>query len=577
MTTGAQFLSRISVSVDAFRRSWGNPEQAVAASLQSTRAERYARLWQLYDGTAFDNMEEWAQYRRAFGLYRQIRLVWDHVHSLVEFYATHIWPGTLAADGLALPDGVQNAIPLAKDTDRKLAAAIGQLWLWWNFQQTKDILARYTAALGELLVELIDDPDRGKLVLNMVWPAYVKDIRLDESGNVKYYCIQYQAWDEDRKEYFTYRREVDKTSFRTYKNGRPFDYTSSTRQTSEATGGTVVYSDMDTTGDNSGIENPYGFVPACWFRHTPVLGVRGEPAAWATLGQLDELNSLFSHIIDKTHINLRAPIIVAGNIAPNAFKRALDNMVGQVKRTFTEELTSPRGDAENLNVLQGPAGTGISTIEIHISEAVLALDRMVATIERKCPEVTFYDRLRNMTQLTGAAASRLMGDVEHRVKSIASGYDRQLIKLQQMGVAIAGWRLEQGDGTWSDKNGEQQKFTGFNLDSYDQGDLDHNVMPRELLPLTALERAQMLQAKKLVFPSLPELQIAEELGYDKAQAEEWIADAEAKKLEEQQQAFDQQVELATIPRPAGAPPGGPQRGQSNQNRNTGRQPVSRSE
>ena len=152
-------------------RSWGNPEQQIEAADQRVRSERYARLWDLYTGVAFDDMTAWAEYRRHHGLYRQIRLLWDHAHSLVEFYATHIWSGSLAEDGLDLPDGVDNAVPLAQDTDPKLAAAVGQLWLWWNFQEQMTMIPRYGAALGEVMVELIDDVERGKILMEMIWPA----------------------------------------------------------------------------------------------------------------------------------------------------------------------------------------------------------------------------------------------------------------------------------------------------------------------------------------------------------------------------------------------------------------------
>src|SRR4030095_16169017 len=136
-----------------FYRTWGGPDTQQQASEVDLRVYRYQRLWDYYQGTAFDDVEAWAKYRQAFGLYRQIRLVWDHVHALVEFYATHVWSGTLSLHGESLPDGVQNAIPLAEDTDHELVVAIGQLWSWWNFQEQMTTLVRYTAALGEFLVE----------------------------------------------------------------------------------------------------------------------------------------------------------------------------------------------------------------------------------------------------------------------------------------------------------------------------------------------------------------------------------------------------------------------------------------
>ena len=558
---------RFDIATKSFLRSWGSPELAAEADDQAARAERYNHLWDLYQGTAFSDLDMYAKYRRAYGLYRQTRLIWDHVHSLVEFYAAHVYPGSLASDGLNLPDGVPNAIPLARDTDEALAAAIGQLWMWWSFQESKNMIVRYTAAVGEFMVELKDVPERGKVLLDFVWPAYVRDLRLDEVGNILSYAIQYQAYDKDAQQYFVYRREVDKEVIRTYRDGKPFDY--STLANGSIDGGPAssgVGNLFPLTDADRGFErpNPYGFVPAVWFRHIKTIGSRGEPALWSTQSEMDEVNSLFSHMIDKAHVSLRAPIVVSGNIAPNALKQALNTMYGAVKRTFTEDLDDAQNDRELLNVLQGPAGTNVSTIELKISEATQALDRIIAGIERKCPEVTYYEQMRSMTQITGAAANRLLGDVDHKLRAAASGYDRQLTKLQQMGVAICGWRMANGDDAWSDRTDAQEKFSPFDLESYVKGQLNHDIMPRDLVPLTPMERIEIASAKKKLLPMIPDVKIAEELGYDTDEFAKWEVAWEQEQAEQMQQHMEQMQQVATIRRPEGAPPGGPQRGAQQQ-------------
>ena len=526
-----------------FYRTWGGVDQTISAHEYDVRLYRYQRLWDYYQGTAFDDLEAWAQYRRAFALYRQIRLVWDHVHALVEFYATHVWSGTLPLDGKRLPDGVTNAIPLADDTPDGLASAIGQLWQWWNFQEAMTMLVRYVAALGEYLVELSDDVERGKINLNYWWPGYVTLIDLDEAGNVKHYIIEYEAWDEAEQRFFYFRREVDKTSFRTYR--------------SETMAAPDAFREVSTT------PNPYGFVPAVWFRHIRIMGNHGEPALWATQSELDEVNGLFSHIIDKSHVSLNAPIVISGNIAPTVFKRSLDNMVSAARNVFTEDEDEPREGREDLNILEGPAGTSVSTIQLNVTDAARILDRIIAGIERKVPEVTFYEQLRSMTQLTGPAASRLLGDVEHKLRSVAGNYDRSLIKLTQMGVAVAGFRQNEGMGGWAVQNDQQTKFASFDLDSFLAGDLNFDIMPRELVPMTARERYELLLLKKQVLPDLPEEQLAKEGGY----SEEAVKAFKMPTAEEQAELRELKQEMFTEGgpagpgRPPGAPPGGPQGGQ----------------
>lgn len=557
-----------------FLRSWGNPEQQYAID-QQTRAYRYARDWDLYSGVAFSNQYDWAEYKKTYGLYRAIRQIWDHTHQLVEFYVSHIWSGSLASDGLTLPEGVPNAVPLSSTIDPTLAAAIGQLWTWWNFQETKDLIVRYTAALGEMLVELTDDPERGKVMLNLVWPAYVKSVVLDEAGNLKEYVIEYVVKDRKTQKTFQYRRKVDGEFFTTYKDGEPFDYTKDPLPVGTQPYGDYVVGDgdgewQDSEADGSKIVNPYGFVPAVWFRHFRTLGVRGEPAIWATRSELDEANQLFSHLLDKAHVTLEAPIIVSGNVAPNALQRAMTNMVGTAKRLGSDLLGDDAPiEREGLNVLEGPAGTRVETIELKITDAMLALDRIVAGIERKCPEITLYQELRRMTQVTGPASVQLLGDVNKNVAKLSSGYDRNLIRIHQMAVTICGMRLAEGEGKWADASIEQQKFAGFNLDSYDAGKLDHTIMPRNVVPTTAEEVYALLQQKKTVLGDLiPPRVLALEGGYKEEEVAKWEKEQEdrAQKAMEQQQAL-----AAASPTPIrppgknGAPPGGPQRGAPSQN------------
>jgi hypothetical protein len=562
-----------STSRRAFLRTWGNPETTNRARPLDVRTYRYQRLYELYDGTAFNIADHWTQYKAAFNLYRYIRQIWDHVHELVEFYAMHIWSGSLASDGKHLPDGIANAVPLAEDVDDDLAAAIAQLWSWWNFQENMILIPRYVAMLGELLVELHDDPERGKIEIELIWPGYVSDIRLDKVGNVIYYCIEYSYFDRDDGQYHTYKREVDKRSFRTFRDGDPYNFDASpvpdgTDPDGEPYGlGYGAYSTPYVTEDDEDgyeVENPYGFVPAVWFRHYKTIGVRGEPALWSTQAALDELNGLLSHMMDKTHVNLEAPILISGNIAVNRLQKAFTNMYGAVKRTFTADADDD-GD-EDLNVLQGPQGTTFATLEIDISKADVALQRIERTIERKCPEVTFYSQLRQMTQLTGPSANSLLGDVSRKVRIVASGHDRELVKLQQMGVSIGGMRYQEGLGGWAEPTEAQEKFSGYDLESFEKGELNHDIMPRDLVPPTAKDKLDVLAMKKNVMPWLPADQIAHEAGYNREDALKWEAEWEKKQEEKAQQAMEQQQQQIQLRKPVGAPPGGPQRGAPTQNK-----------
>jgi hypothetical protein len=197
------------------------------------------------------------------------------------------------------------------------------------------------------------------------------------------------------------------------------------------------------------------------------------------------------------------------------------------------------------------------------------LDRITKSIERKCPEIIFYSELRSMTQVTGPSASKLLGDVDRKVRQIASGYDQDLIKTHQMSTAIGGWRLQQGVDGWADPSEAQQKFDGFNLESYAKGDLNFDIMPRDIVPMSTRDRYELLQMKKTVLPFLPPEQLAKEGGYhDETKIKQWVSDFEAKQQEQMQMQMKQQESKIEAKKPVGAPEGGPQRGAPNQNRKT---------
>lgn len=519
-------------------RSYGTPDRAKEVSDQLIRAYRYELLYQIAVGTAYDDLSLWAEYRRRFGLYRHTRHLWNHAASVLDFYAYRVWSGTIADDGLTLPDGVENMVPLAKDTDPALAAAAAALLHDWSFQDRAALIVRNTAILGEQLIELKDIAGAGRVTLETVWPAFVKEVDVNEAGDLKSYVLEYRVTEKVERNgraqdvTYTYRREMDETSFRTFRDGKPYSYP-------DGRGGETP----------SVIENPYGFVPAVWMRHHRTLGVRGESALVGTLAAADEVNSLLSHLMDKTHVALKAPVVVSGNFALNALQRAIGSLQSMTRRGATEDYEANTDFREEQDILEAPQGTRVETIDVNLAQAREVVNDLKSGVEKSIPETTVFEELRKMTQITGPAAARLFGDVEPKYRSVASGYDRSLIKLLQMGIAMSGWRVNMGDwdGTRTvDELGNpmvgglterQERFRPFNLGSYGRGELNLVIMPRQLFPLTLDERLRNSEVKRRVLPSLPEQVIGEELGYDVGEYEQWIAQAEAKKIEEQERAL----------------------------------------
>src|SRR6266702_2410895 len=432
----------------AARRVFEDPSTSHNQLLYLNQQAAYNLLWSYYNNAMFERIVTtagalnsvtfaggWSVYKQNYNLYRNIRMIYNPTRRLVDFYAGQVYPGVLSEDGLKLPDGVPLAVPFSEDTSKELKSAIAQLWQWSNWQARKSVHVRFSAALGNTLIEIADDVEHGQVSMNVIWPGFVVGLKLDSADNVKSYAIQYLAQDETGG--YLYRKEVDKREFRYYRNGEPFDY-----------------------GDGQVAENPYGFCPAVWLKHVDIGGQHGSPAIAGSFGKIDELNNLASHFHDQIHKIIGAPMLISSSTA-------IANISQVTKRVPTSEFVEPATDQESILLLKGSADSKVSSL---------------------AGKLDLAGTLAAMSQVTGPAAARLVGDVANRFAEVAAIVDQANVKLFQMAVAIAGFRAN--SGAWGSLNRQQQKFTPFDLSSYDKGDLDMAIMPRPLLVPTRQEIGQ---------------------------------------------------------------------------------------
>lgn len=452
-----RWLMALKIGYDAFLRALPGPGDSGPRDPFAAQRARYNYLWHYYQNTAFDDLALWSGYKARNRLYRHIRSVYNPARRLVDFYAGTVYQGVLTTDARRLPGGVQTAIPFAEDTDPALLAAVGQLWRWSNWQSNMGVMVRYGAALGDCLVDIVDDVQNRKVYFDVLWPGWVADLELDSMGNVKRRAIEYIVDPgEPGQGRYTYRHEIDGDEIRTYRNGELYDY----------------------DGAGAVQPNPYGFVPSVWIRHTNVGGDHGDPAL-RNLGKWDELNALAAHALDQVHMLLATPPLISGNGV---------SIVGgrPQKDAATVELDDPSAGRERLRLIRGDAGSDIKHLHLDAGQTLEHIDRLIKEVEADHPEITMYNQLREMTQVTGPGADRLFGDVASLVLAARAEYDTQSVKLFQMGTAIAGWRLARGD--WGETDRQRAVFAGYDLESYGRGDLDLEILPRPLVPVSPTEQ-----------------------------------------------------------------------------------------
>ena len=462
-------MSAYNGAVDGWRNAGPTPRELTA------QQGRYVEAWSLYSGSLFESTLQSSPYRNDPTIYNQTKLLWKHAEAIVDFYAGVVYQGALPVSGTALPAGAVSAIPIDPQTPEgektdQLLAAISELYAAWNWQQQMSLRPMYGAALGDVLTELVDDPDRRFVYPQTVWPGYVTQIELDYVGNVRSYTLEYSVTERKdngialsqavTSETYQYAKQVDGEALRYYKNGRPFDY-----------------------GDGAVIKNPYGFVPAIWDRHR--IGAPGDPrgrsAIDGTRQALLQLNSIFSHAFDFQRKAFFAPIMIAGKGATKGSDKTHDV-------TSAPTAFDVVGVPENASLLQPMFDIG-KTSEM--------LESLREGIINENPEARFYQEMRAMQQVTAPGAERLMGDVKNRVDLARSGYDSQTIKLLQMAISICGMRVHGPE--WRSGGGLDRRrsvFLPFDLQSFSKGDLAFTIEPRPIVYPTEQERIDLITSKE---------------------------------------------------------------------------------
>lgn len=436
-------------------------ELAVATVRNSfvDRSIAYDFLWSYYVNSAYDKLDStWQALRARNRYYRWTRPIFNPTRRLVDFYAGQVWPGVLTAQPEDLPSNAQVAVPLPESVSTELRQAMDQIWQWSNFSSQRYSLVRYGAALGNIFVEIIDDVDRGKVVFDLIWPGHVKYLLLDYGGHVKEYVIEFDYEDIDLGKQAKFTRWVTRETIRTFRDGEPFGFNGAPAQ----------------------YANPYGFAPAVWVHHVNVGAMFGMPAV-RNVTKIDELNSLVSHVNDTLHKTLAAPIILAMH-SPDA---PLPESKAEAVEFGSEK------ERDSIDYIEANTGASVHTIALPQGEALQHVEVLLQEVERDHPELSMWSSMRSMSQVTGAAVERLFGDAASHIREAQGNYDTALIRLMQMSIAIAGMRANERRGAWRDLSYQQEKFTPFGLDSYNQGDLDFYILPRPVVPLTQNEAMQL--------------------------------------------------------------------------------------
>ncbi len=484
------------------------PDPSGSLSVRNDRRDTYNQMLAYYNNTAFDDVSKWARYKLKYNLYQYTRNIFNPVARVVDFYVDHVYPGVLSIDGKELPNGVQSAIPLSHDTDTKLAQAIGETWKNSNWQSKSGLMVKFGGLTGNCLIEVVDDLVLGQVRYKPIWSGHVAAFEVNDSGDLDAYVLEYEAIDRTTGEIYLFGKEVQAGFIAYYKN-RQLNYV---------------------------VENPYGFVPAVWVLHDDFGSDFGIPAIGNSRGKIDEVNSLASHTSDHIHKQIDSPRVLWST--------------GVVKPLFAQDTDDPAYDGTGYGdsrrevlMLKGPKEGHTETLVGTLDAATIVpiIREMLDEIRRDYPEITMYEMLRKMSQVTGPAASKMMGDVDNKLRRPAANYDNASVKLFAMGVGISGFRANSGAwGPISSLSKGQQKFLEFGLGVYYKGELQATILPRPLVTESTKDVADEMyvraQAVGQVTADVPAEEKFRMLGKREDEIPALVAALKTEKAEEARQA-----------------------------------------
>lgn len=512
---------RVMAGFKAFQKAYvdGGAEHAEKYSEFDARRLRYAIYWAFYENSAYDNVHTYADaYKAQYGLYRYIRNIYNPAYRLTEFWVTHLNGGLLdpaAGDGTMVPSALPIQTPT---TNAALRASIARLWRDSNWQERKALWARYGAGLGDVALEVVNDPVRQRVYLQVLHPGLLKDVQMDAYGHVKGYTIE-----EDRtpttgtyRQRTIYRevvsRDGDDVVYETFRNDKPHDW----------------------TGQGSLWRLPYGFVPLVFTKHLDMGLPWGQPEIKPGLPKVREADDLASKLDDQIRKIIESPWLMAGVADPNdQTKRTAQGQAATTRRPQPGREEMPMYFTTDANAKAQPlvAPIDIAATSEHIHS-------ILKDLERDFPELR-TDIATASGDASGRALRVARQGASSKVIMRRPTYDNGEVRGHQMAIAIAGHHGYEG-------------YEAFNLASYHAGQLDHSIGQR---PVFAPDPLDDLEVEKEFWTVAG---LADEKGYPLElflEEKGWSKDKIARVVEARKQRQEEAMAIAASKGPQGQQPG----------------------
>ena len=515
------FLRRLGkasmISAETFRQEMltSSDETDSLFSSWEGRKLRYALLWAFYENNAYDKVHRWSKTLKAsYALYRYTRHIYNPAYRLGNFWSVHLMGGHLdpsAGDGSMSPSAIPIIVPPENNQEARLREALAQLWEWSNWGEKKDLWTLQGAVLGDSFIQVTDDVERERVYLEVVHPSLISEMTKDAFGNVKSYEIAYSIENpeiEGREAEYKekcFRGAGEEVIFQTFLDDSPYDY------------------------DGKGEEwtEEYGFIPLVFIPHIDTGGKWGWAEVHANMSRIRECDDLASKLSDHIRKSVDPPWLFNFPKPKRTSKQQFDPP--------EESTTRPQAGREEAPVIYSSteSAKGQALIQdLNYSGVMQHLSGIVGELEREYPELR-YDNIRLEGAVSGQTLRIARQPAETKVLQKRNVYDAALVRAQNMALAIGGFR-------------NYSNFEGFNLESYDRGDLKHHIGQRAVFTLNEVdelegeqvfwETAQMAGEAGISLPSFLRMH-----GWTEKRIQLALGDTEEGEIEEVEEVEDEET------------------------------------
>ena len=476
-----QFLTTLypnpSVRDDQFR--WGD---------SLIRWLRYRYLWSFYDQSIY-----WGFYgelvKREFGLYKNIRPILNSITRLVDFNVDHVMGGRLdreAGDGGKRPSALP--IILGEKAHKSIRPCTARLWSCSRWQTKKSIFARYGAAMGDVGLELIPDPETRQVRMRVVHPAEIRACTFDPYNNVTSIQLERIERDPDDQagnryaEYMEQARLEDKVVvYRTYRNRTPYAWPGSPGE--EWT-------------------TPLPFIPIFLNQHIDYGYNWGISATGPLISKSMDQDDQGSNLADATRRMVNGPWLLSGATlkpsprGPSPWGGSDFGPKEPTTSNYYQVRSAQIATRADMPIIETPGPNVKMTpimFPVPVGEVVGFLQMIEKNIRADYPELEIDNQ--DKAPASGRALREQGRRAVSKIEGVRAGYEDTLTKAQMAACVIGGVMGYPG-------------YEAFNIDSMEDGKVDHHIGERAVftpdpLDVIEVEQAEANAAKTWVEVGVP--------------------------------------------------------------------------